>query len=200
MPFGGQQIAAKHPADRAFSRRICPARIAPSNIKRPRTIAQRAAPADHGDGLVRFIIAVAGECRLGIVARLDQNPIGRARRVACRESRMDRPLGIGEITVLRAQATVAIIAGGAIHMQRRAGPNPGIDQITRFYRRLIGRADLFNVEIKAHAVPTKPRRKGDRYPVTVRRKWAQTDPQHQINPLMPDAVVPVASTRAIRRG
>ena len=89
---------------------------------------QRPTPTDHGKRLVRLVIAIAGEGRLGVIARLDQNAIGRTRGVARGESRMDRPFGIGEITV-RAEAAVGVITGHAIDMDRCAGLDRRADQI-----------------------------------------------------------------------
>ena len=176
-PLRGQQIAAKHPPDRAFIRRERPTRVTPCYIERPRAIAQRPTPTDHGNRLVRLVIAIAGKGRLSVIARLDQNAIGRTRGVARDESRMDRSLGIGEITV-RAKATIAVITGHAIDMDRRTAPDRRVDQIAWFNRRAIVPANLFDTNIKAHPIPTEPRRKSDRYPATVCREWVHSDSQH----------------------
>jgi len=83
-------------------------------------------------------------------------------------------------------------------MRHEPRPKKGPDHHNIFRARRA--ADLLYIEIKPRPIPAKPDRKLNRYPVTVRRKRAQSDPQHQINPLMPAAVVPVASTLATRTG
>lgn len=196
-PIGG--FAAKHPAHGRDPGPRRPARILPGDRGRARAIDDGPVPAEDRHGLRRLDIAVGGERALLKEPGLDQNPVGPTGGIARGEGRVDRAESVRKIAVRGPDPAVGIVAGRDIDMERRPVPDCRVDEVARFLRDPVATAPAQHGHRMRCMVPAQPCR--HLHPANRgRRRHPRPEPDHQVSPVIPVAVVPVAATRRARTG